>query len=248
MWNNPRLLNIVAGALSAAACLALLAAGLIWLQRSALFPLHEITVKGPLAHTVAADLARATQGHLHGNFFAVDLGEVRAAVERLPWVRSVQVRRVWPDRLEVMLEEHVPLAHWGDNALVNTFGERFDARSDASLPRLDGPPGTASEVARRYLRFGEILAPLGLKVRQVVLTPRFAWRLTLDSGLHIELGRDVGTQPAEERLTRFAAAYPQTLGALPQAHAYVDLRYPNGFALRVPDIEPERGEAQGSKG
>jgi len=248
MWNNPRLLNIVAGALTAAACLALIGAGLAWLQRSALFPLHEITVKGPLAHTAAADVAWATKGHLHGNFFALDLGEVRAALERLPWVRSVQVRRVWPDRLEAMIEEHVPLAHWGDSALVNTFGERFDARSDARLPRLDGPPGTASEVARRYLRFGEILAPLGLKVTQVVLTPRFAWRVTLDSGLHIELGRDVGTQPAEARLARFAAAYPQTLGAMPQPHAYVDLRYPNGFALRVPGIEQERDEAQGSKG
>jgi len=248
MWNNPRLLNTIAGALSAAACLALLVAGVTWLQRSALFPLHEITVDGPLTHTAAADLAQATRGRLHGNFFAVDLGEVRAALEALPWVRRVEVRRVWPDRLEATIEEHVPLAHWGNDALINTFGERFDARSDAKLPRLDGPAGTASEVARRYLRFGEILAPLGLKVTQVLLTPRFAWRLTLDSGLHIELGRDIGSQPAEARLARFAAAYPQTLGSLPQPHAYVDLRYPNGFALRVPGLEQERGEQQGSKG
>lgn len=248
MWNNPRLLNIIAGALSAAACLAFLVAGVTWLQRSALFPLHEITIDGPLVHTAAADLAQATRGRLHGNFFAVDLGEVRAAIEALPWVRSVQVRRAWPDRLEVTIEEHVPLAHWGKNALVNTFGERFDVRSDASLPRLEGPPGTAREVARRYLRFGEILAPLGLKVVQVVLTPRFAWRLTLDSGLHIELGRDAGTPPVEARLARFAAAYPQTLAALPQVHATVDLRYPNGFALRVPGIEHERNADPGSKG
>lgn len=248
MWNNPRLLNAIAAALSATACLALLFAGVTWLQRSSLFPLHEITVGGQLAHTGAADVERATRGRVRGNFFAVDLGEVRAAIETLPWVRSVQIRRAWPDRLEVTIEEHVPLAHWGDDALVDTFGERFDGRSDAALPRLDGPPGTAGEVARRFLRFGEILAPLGLKVVQVVLTPRFAWRLTLDSGLHVELGRDIGTQPVEARLARFAAAYAQTLAKLPQPSDYVDLRYPNGFALRMPESEHEPGKDQGSKG
>ena len=142
----------------------------------------------------------------------------------------------------------MPLAHWGVDALVNTHGERFAARSDALLPRLDGPDGTASEVAQRFLRFGDILAPLGLKVKRVELTPRFAWRLTLDSGLHIELGRDVGEQPAELRLARFAAAYAQTLAKVQQHHAYVDLRYPNGFALRVPGIERAPDEDSGAKG
>jgi len=248
MWNNPRLLNTLAGLLAATAFLALLYAGVQWLLRSSLFPLHEVTVKGRLAHTAQVDVERATRGRVRGNFFAVDLAEVRGALEALPWVRGVRVRRVWPDRLEVALEEHVPLAHWGTDALVNTFGERFDARSDASLPRLEGPDGTAAEVALRLRRFGEILAPLGLKVTQLALTPRFAWRLTLDSGLHIELGRDVGEHPAELRLARFAAAYPQTLAKVQQRHAYVDLRYPNGFALRVPGIEREPDEDPGAKG
>ena len=248
MWNNPRLLNALAGTLAAAALFGLLIAGVQWLLRSSLFPVHEVSVTGHLAHTGRDEVTRATQGRIRGNFFAVDLAELRAALEALPWVRSVRVRRVWPDRLEVTLEEHVPLAHWGETALVNTFGERFDARSEAPLPRLDGPEGTATEVASRYLRFGVILAPLGLKLKQVELTPRFAWRLLLDSGLHIELGRDVDAHPAEVRLARFAAAYPQTLAKLQRHHDYVDLRYPNGFALRVPGIESEAPVDPGAKG
>ena len=237
MWNNPRLLDSVAAFLSAAALVALLFAGVQWLLRSTLFPLHEITVHGQLEHTGHDAVARATQSRLRGNFFAVDLAEVRAALEALPWVRSVRVRRAWPDRLEVTIEEHVPLAHWGAQATVNTHGERFDARGDAVLPQLDGPEGTASDVAQRFRRFSEILAPLGLRVQRLALTPRFAWQLTLDSGLHVELGRDVGAHPAEARLARFAAVYNATLAKVQQRHAYVDLRYPNGFALRVPGIE-----------
>jgi cell division protein FtsQ len=248
MWNNPRLLNTVAALLATAACVALLFAGLLWLLRSPLFPLREITVRGLLAHTAREDVDRAMRGRVRGNFFAVELAGVRMALEALPWVRSVQVRRAWPDRLEVTIEEHVPLAHWGEDALVNSFGERFAGRSDAALPRLDGPEGTATDVAARFLRFGEILAPLGLTIQRVELTPRFAWRLLLDNGLHIELGRDIGAQPADVRLARFAAAYPATLAMVQQRHDYVDLRYPNGFALRVPGIELDATEDSGPKG
>jgi cell division protein FtsQ len=48
------------------------------------------------------------------------------------------------------------------------------------------------------------------------------------------LGRDA--DGAETRLARFVEAYPATLGRIARRHEYVDLRYPNGFALRVPDI------------
>jgi len=239
MWNNPRLLDSVAAFLAAAAFFALLFWGVQWLLRSPLFPLHEVTVHGRLEHTGREAVARATRNGLRGNFFAVDLAAVRAALEALPWVRSVHVRRAWPDRLDVTIEEHVPLAHWGAQASVNTHGERFEARSEAALPQLDGPEGTATDVAQRFLRFNEILAPLGLRVRRLVLTPRYAWQLTLDSGLHVELGRDVGAHPAEARLARFAAVYNDTLAKVEQHHAYVDLRYPNGFALRVPGVAQE---------
>jgi cell division protein FtsQ len=248
MWNNPRLLNRVAALLAAAACLALLFAAQQWLLRSPLFPLREIAVHGPLAHTTQDDVDRATRGRVRGNFFAVDLGALRRAIEALPWVRTVQIQRAWPDRLEVSIEEHVPLAHWGEDALINTFGEPFAVRSDAPLPRLDGPEGTATDVAARFLRFSQILAPLGLTIQRVVLTPRFAWRLTLNGGLQIVLGRDVGTHSAETRLARFAAAYPATLAKVERHHDYVDLRYPNGFALRVPGIEHDVSEDAGSKG
>ena len=67
----------------------------------------------------------------------------------------------------------------------------------------------------------------------MTLTPRYAWQIKLRSGLSIVLGRDTSELPVEARLARFVAVYPQTLGRIPQRHEYVDLRYPNGFALRV---------------
>ena len=236
MWDNPRFLNALASTLVAVAIAILAFAGVQLLLRSPLFPLREVTVFGDLSHTARADVENATRGRIAGNFFAADLAAIRGGLEQLVWVRRVDVRRVWPDRIEVSLEEHVSLARWGDVGLVNSHGERFAGQTEAKLPLFAGPAGTEGEVTRRYRIYAAALAPLGGELERVILTPRFAWQLRLAGGLGIELGRDLPNDPAEARLARFVAAYPHTLGRIARPHEYVDLRYPNGFALRVPDL------------
>jgi len=237
MWDNPRLLNAAAGALTALALMVFAVAAMRLLLRSELFPLREMTVRGSLAHTSRAEIEQAAHGRVAGNFFAVDLAQVRAALEGLPWVRRVEVRRVWPDRLEATLEEHVALARWAAGGLVNAQGERFAGASEAALPQFAGPAGSEAEVTRRYRRFTEILAPLAAAPERVALSPRYAWRLRLDGGLGIELGRDAPNDPVEARLARLVAAWPQTLARMPRKHEHVDLRYPNGFALRLAEAK-----------
>lgn len=245
MWDNPRILNAAANTLFALVAAALVAAALQALVRSSLFPLRDLVVGGSLQHTSKAQIERVAAG-FGGNFFAADLSALRARLETLPWVRRVEARRVWPDRVEVTLEEHVALARWGQVGadfqsvgLVNTFGELFAGHlgeeQAAQLPLFAGPAHTEREVARRYQRFAGILQPLGEAPRRVILTPRHAWQLRTSGGLHLELGRD-GAEAVESRLARFVAAHPATLGRLqPAATRHIDLRYPNGFVLRVPE-------------
>lgn len=246
MWDNPRLLNMTAGALTGVAALLFLFAALQLLLSTPLFPLRELAIRGTFENMSRAELHNAGLERIGGNFFSVRLRDVRSAFEGLPWVRRADVRRVWPDRLEVTLEEHRPLARWGEDAMVNTFGERFTARSDAMLPLLAGPAGTERVVTDRYRQFSQLVAPLGAQIRQLVLTPRYAWQLQLSSGLEIVLGRDAQRDAVEARLARFVESYPQTLAKIKRSHEHVDLRYPNGFALRVPGIDREarKGEAK----
>jgi cell division protein FtsQ len=233
MWDNPRLLNLAAGVLAGLAAVAFGLAAVHMLLRSALFPLREIELTARPRKTTPAEIEGALRKAVRGNFFAVDLAQLGAGIEKLPWVRRVELRRIAPGRIEVAIEEHVPLARWGDEALVNTFGERFRAESDAALPSFVGPRGSEAEVARRYAAFARIAAPLGAPLERVVLTPRYAWQLTLANGLHIMLGRD--GDAAEARLRQFVASYAAALEPLARKYQYVDLRYPNGFVLRAPE-------------
>jgi cell division protein FtsQ len=233
MWDNPRLLNASANLLAGAAAAAVLFAGLQALMHAPQFALRELTVQGELKRTTRAEIESVLEGRVDGNFFSADLAALRAALERLPWVRRVSVRRVWPGRLTVAFEEHVALARWGEAGLVNTFGEPFNGRTDELLPQFAGPAGTERELARRYRQFSEIVAPLGSPLERLILTPRLAWQMRLESGLTLELGRDAHADAVDERLARFVAVHPHTLGRMPRRHDSVDLRYPNGFALRV---------------
>lgn len=257
MWDNPRLMNAVSNALFAFAALLVAGFALRAVVNSSAFPLRSLTVLAAGSdaaprHVGYAQAARALEGRIAGTFFSVDLVGLRVLFETIPWVRRAEVRRRWPDRLEVRIEEHRPLARWGleseargEGRLVNVQGELFSVPAAdlagepglAALPRFAGPAGSEREVARAWGEFRALLAPIELEPREVSLSPRYAWQLRLSNGLAVQIGRDGERESAGERLARFVSAYPQTLARLARRLEYVDLRYPNGFALRVPGIE-----------
>ena len=253
MWDNADMLNGCANALYALAAAALLYVGVHLALHSPLLPLRHLALKGDVTHVTREQAESAARAGAAGTFLSVDLDAVRRAFETLPWVRKVDVRRLWPDRIEVSIEEHVALARWGFDMqarrLVNTYGEVFEGELPGMerLPQFSGPAGSAQEVAQRYAAFRQTLAPLQLEPRQVLLSPRYAWQVRLSNGLTLELGRDQLKEPVLQRLARFVAFYPQTLGNLKRRLEYVDLRYPSGFALRVPEIMHPAAEPNGTK-
>jgi cell division protein FtsQ len=107
----------------------LLAAGAVWLVRVPSLPVKHVVFTEPLPHTKRGEVEQVLPAALKGNFFSLNLDAVRGALEKLPWVRKVAVRRQWPDRLEISIEEHKPVARWGDGRgeLVNSYGEVFAA-------------------------------------------------------------------------------------------------------------------------
>jgi cell division protein FtsQ len=198
-----------------------------WVSRSTIFGLRHVVVSTPLKQVDATVLTGVVRS-LRGDLFSVNLDHARANVAKLSWVRHVDVRRAFPDRLFVSIEEHEPLGSWGEDALINTFGEVFEADYRGNLPRFTGPAGSEREVVDFYKRSKSALAVLGLAPVAVSLSPRRAWRVHLDNGLVLELGRD----QIDDRLAVFARAYPTALAQLSGSDGTVDLRYDGGFVLK----------------
>ncbi len=236
-----RLMNLTTSLLLSLLLLGGLTALLWWGLRNPMFAIGQITVTGDTTHNSAASLRAVVVPRLSGNFFTLDLDEARAAFEAAPWVRRAVVRREFPDRLQVELEEHVPVARWGegDSELVDPEGVVFEAggvdNETADLPLLAGPDGQAPTLLTMYHTLTPVLQPLRLGAVALELEPRGHWRLQLAGGAQVELGQG---EPDElvARLARFAATagevatrYQRGVDAIEAA----DLRHVGGYALRL---------------
>jgi len=237
-----RLMNITATVLFVACGLLLAAALGWWLLRHPVFAIGGIVVQGDVTHNSAATLRANVAPRLAGNFFTVDLLQAREAFEAVPWVRRATVKRQFPNKLRVELQEHEPEAYWGpdsESRLVNTFGEVFEANPGdverEDMPRLVGPEGMAPQVLAMYRGLQPLLEKLDLGIEQVVLTGRGGWTLHLDSGATVELGRGT-TEEVLARSQRFAQTLTQVTakyGRRPEALVTADLRHTDGYAVKL---------------
>ena len=250
LWDRPQLVNLVADLLLFLAGAMLIYAALLESTRLPFFPLREVVVANALVKVTPGEIADAAGRSLSGNFFTVNLDKVRAALENMAWVRSASVQRLWPDGIELKIEEQVAAARWqhglGEPDLVNEQGELFSAPKEpdqAALPLLAGPQDSSAEVLSRYREFSTMLSPLHRTLRLVALSPRQSWQLRLDDGLTLELGRDHAKHPIEERVNRFVDTYAEVQRRIKTPISVIDMRYPNGFALQPGTPQYDKGNA-----
>ena len=201
-------------------------------------PMRNLVVEGTFQRVTPIQVEAAVAEGLSAGFMTVNLGALRERVHELDWVDRANLGRRWPDTLVVHVTEHQAAARWGRTGLLNVRGELFTERSQHAfpeLPSLAGPPGTERDVARRYLAVRDKLAEADLTLEALELDERGSWRLVLAGGQEIRLGR----RDIDERLYRFFHVVAPALAVEFNRVRYVDLRYPNGFAVGWRDGPPE---------
>jgi cell division protein FtsQ len=248
-----KLMNIAATALFVLGLALFAGAGAWWAVRHPVFAIAGITVQGEVTHNSAPTLRANVAPQLQGNFFTIDLAAARRAFESVPWVRQAVVKRDFPNRLRVLLQEHHAVALWGDESepkLLNDRGEVFEANmgdvEQDDLPHLAGPNDQAEQVLAMYRAVKPVFEPLDLAVQSLTLTPRGNWTVELDNGAAVELGR--GT-PAEitTRTQRFVQTVTQAAsryGRTPESLVSADLRYGEGYALKLRGVATKDGDTK----
>lgn len=215
-------------------------AGGVWLLghwEPHVLPVRVIAVEGELHHHSSRLLQETISERLRGGLLTADLHDLKQAAEDLAWVGHATVRRIWPDRLQVEVEEHRPIARWNRDGLVTAEGIVFRPGTGtvpAGLPLLEGEDRRAPEVVKRYAQWRDDLMLIGHLIQTLSVDPRGAWRVELVMGVELYLG----TEGVDQRLARYIASATQ-LEAAGQP-LVVDLRYSNGFAVKwAANAEPQ---------
>ncbi|MBC3872394.1 cell division protein FtsQ/DivIB [Undibacterium flavidum] len=243
MWQDAKLLNAIANVLFSMVLLALVVSGVWWVIQRPVFALHVVRVEGEqkreLRHVNTLTIREQALPKIAGNFFTTNLDQVRQAFESVPWVRKASVQRVWPDKLVVALEEHEVLGTWGeDGRLISTAGDVFtanlaEAEEDAQLIGFNGPDGSEKEVVAQYRQFKEWFSGLALEPEAIDYSSRYAWSVKLNNGLRVELGKAQEPNGLKKRVEQLIKVYPQLVTRLQGSIVSVDMRYPNGLALKT---------------
>ncbi len=223
----------------AAAAACALAAAVLWFVQRPRFDFQRIEVVGQLRHVSRAAIRAAIAGRLRGNFFTMRLADSRAAFESIPWVGSVAVRRVWPDRLVVTLVERRAVGVWSDGRVVSDAGQLFDvnpaeAELDGPQVEFSGPPPLAGEAVARLRGFSERLRALPAAVAAIDISDRASWSVRTQTGQTLDLGRDDPPGSVQARLDAIVANYPLVVAQLSGPPGHIDARYNNGFAATRP--------------
>lgn len=241
-WSEVVDLRLVGAFLSGLLLVAVMAWLLDWLRDPQTLTIEVVEMEGEFREVRGRDIRRVMVQRGPMGFFSVDMAGMQRAVEGLPWVASASVRRIWPDRLGVSVEEHEPLARWGEDGVVSTEGVLFrpdEATLPEGGPHFHGPDELAAELVERYGTMSRIVAALDRDIATIRVDERRSWQLTLDNGIEVVLGRDRG----RARLERLVANWNRRLAPHEEAIRRIDLRYTNGFAVRW--REDERPEQLG---
>ncbi len=215
--------------------------------------ISTVQIEGALHFLSRSELEQAVNQFVATSMVALDLELLKQELEAEPWVSRADVRRQWPDRLIIRIEEEVAIARWGKGQLLNQQGRVFqpdDIAEQMQLPYLSGPDGTENMVMQQYQQFNQLLYPLGVRMRDLELNERGAWTITFtntaqgDNLVQVRVGRD----DVLERLRRLVTLLESNSVSNMPLLANIDLRYGNGLAVSFREEEPAPEGADSSKG
>ncbi len=229
IWDDPRALTRLRKWLYLVVALGLLLLAAHYIADSRLFPVRRIVLKGQLEKVSRDQLQYLVRHKVSGNVLMLDLNQVQAEFEQLAWVKTVEIKRLWPDQLEVDIRERKALARWDGGGLLDVDGEWFDATTDEKLPMFSAPKGSEKQIAQMYTHLLPLLKGMNEELYALQLSDRNAWQLVFGSGVVVKLGR----KDALDRFKRIDKIWKKYLKDQENNIEYIDLRYPDGFALRL---------------
>jgi cell division protein FtsQ len=229
LWDDAGAIRRLSTWLYTLAAIALFAAVIVFVVYSSLFPVRKVQIDGKLSQVSHAQLQYIAEHGITGNLFTVDVHQIKQSFEQLPWVKKAEVRRFWPDKLEITVVERQALARWDKNGLIDADGVWFDGNTDEVLPTFEGGQGTELQMATMYNKLKPIFAKVNLTIDSLQLAERGAWQVKLDNGVLLKFGRKDVLKRAEV----LALFWSSQLEAQQSNIEYIDLRYSNGFVLKA---------------
>jgi len=227
--------------------LLLAAAAYFWMQRPENLTIKSVEVTGDLKYLNQESLQPIIAPFVATNLFLLEAKALETELEFNSWVYSASLTKLWPDKLRITIHEERPIAFWGDDSMLNEFGEIIDAElaeKEGLLPVLYSPQDNGRGMGEDYLKVQKWTKDFPIEILEFREDSRGSWQLKLANGLTVNIGR----VQQERRIRRFVVGYRRELmDNISKIHT-VDLRYTNGFAVKWKSAWQIKQDAKKNKG
>ncbi len=220
--------------LGIAAVLMIILGASLWIRSWFVDPMHwpieRVEIKGDLKYVTRDTLQEVIKHYVRTNLYLLEDKNLESELEAIPWVKDISLLKSWPQELVIEVKEHHPVAYWGENQLLDQYGEIFNGvlpERRRDFPVLYSPEDKGQEMGERYLQVLKWLKDVPMKVVSLTEDARGSWVIGFDDGLTV----NVGTKDQEKRLRRFVVGYQKALNKQLGKISLVDLRYTNGFSV-----------------
>jgi cell division protein FtsQ len=192
-------------------------------------PIRTIQLTGTFQYIDQKEVELSVQKYIGEGFFSLDINQVQKTLSEKPWTDSISIRRVWPDRLKIVIVEKRPVARWDNRHLLSDRAVVFQAKTGpfSELPLVHGAGNNPGQMLHLYYRLANQFAGLNETLVAVRKDSRGALDMQLENGLKIKVGRS----DIERKIARFVVIYRQQIQPRQAEIQQLDLRYSNGFAV-----------------
>ena len=178
-----------------------------------------------------------------------EVDQLKQTLSELDWVHHANVRKNWPQAIEIEVFPESVIAYWNDNGFINREGRVLytEMLVGGDLPHLYGPGGSELDVMEQFQQLSQMLNNHGHEIKVLTVTERGAWSLETESGVQVLLGQE----DLQARTRRFLTVSVR-LAERGDARFVerMDARYINGVAvhfekdnhIKLAEINKSEGE------
>jgi len=121
-----------------------------------------------------------------------EVEQVKQALRELDWVHHVNVRKSWPNAIDVEVLPEMVIAYWNDSGFISGEGAVLytEMLAGGDLPHLYGPKGSELHVMGQFQQLSQMLNNYGIEIKVLTVTKRGDWSLETENGVAVLLGKE----------------------------------------------------------
>ena len=194
------------------------------------FPIKNISIESKIINVNKDDVLEKSKSYYSKSFFNFKINILKKEIEKVSWVRSADIRRVYPDEIKIYITEHVPIAIWNNKSYMNDAGDIFFIRDiKKNLPFINSNKNRNKIM---FVYFSLLLKYISdynfdIKINKIEENDIRSLSAHLSSGIIVKFG----SKGIEDKMHTFLKLYKTLNSSDLGKIGYIDMRYSNGFSI-----------------